>query len=188
MLLLKQQSINKRFTVMHREGCHIGSSYWTSSAPENSYLHWQSQSYTHLLCIYTIHLQYATVQFDKVHAKRLLSDPKWDFRCLTCNRVFFIKMAGWFCLWTSAFDSYFLHQLPNIWRWNCHCLLFHTWATLINKTKYLTRDRTPLASMAFISIILYLLLYSWSCWLYGIFFSLTIHSQELTSGLIALNC
>ena len=38
--------------------------------------------------------------------------------------------------------------------------LLHTWATLTNKTRYLTRDRTPLASMAFISIILYLPLYS----------------------------
>ena len=53
----------------------------------------------------------------------------------------------------------------------------------------LTRDRTPLASMANISIILYLLLFSWFSWLYGISFSLTIHSQQLTAGvLIALNC
>ena len=33
--------------------------------------------------------------------------------------------------------------------------LFHTWATLTNNTRYLTRDRTPLALMAYISIILY---------------------------------
>ena len=42
--------------------------------------------------------------------------------------------------------------------------------------------------MVDISIIRYLPLYSWSSWLYGIFFSLTIHSQQLTWGLIALNC
>ena len=41
-----------------------------------------------------------------------------------------------------------------------HRHLFHTWATLTNKTRYLTRDRTPLASMAYISIILYFPLYS----------------------------
>ena len=41
-----------------------------------------------------------------------------------------------------------------------HKHLFHTWATLIDKTRYLTRDRTPLASMAYVSIILYLPLYS----------------------------
>ena len=46
--------------------------------------------------------------------------------------------------------------------------LFHTRATLTNKTRYLTRDRTPLASMACISIILYLPLYS-SSWVHGIF-------------------
>ena len=59
---------------------------------------------------------------------------------------------------------------------------------IYNKTKYLTRERTPLASMANISIILYLPLFSWSSWLYGIFFSLTIHSQQFTWSLIALNC
>ena len=59
-----------------------------------------------------------------------------------------------------------------------HSHLFHTWATLTNKTRYFTRDRTPLASMAYISIILHLPLYSWSSWLYGIFFSLRIHSQR----------
>ena len=40
--------------------------------------------------------------------------------------------------------------------------LIHTWTTLTNKTRYPNRDRTPLASMAYISIILYLPLYSWS--------------------------
>lgn len=45
-------------------------------------------------------LQYATVQFDKVHAKRLLGDPKWDFRCLTCNGVFFY-LDGWLILFVN---------------------------------------------------------------------------------------
>ena len=62
-----------------------------------------------------------------------------------------------------------------------HRHLFHTWATLTNKTRYLTRDRTPLASMACPSFILYLPLY----WVHGIFFLLTIYSQQLTGGLNA---
>ena len=39
--------------------------------------------------------------------------------------------------------------------WECesrllnHRHLFHTWVILTNKTRYLTRDRTPLASMAY---------------------------------------
>ena len=44
---------------------------------------------------------------------------------------------------------------------NGHCILtkhhrhlFHTLATFTNKTRYLTRDGTPIASMAYISIIL----------------------------------
>ena len=41
-----------------------------------------------------------------------------------------------------------------------HMHFFHTWATLTNKTRYLNRDRTPLVSMAYISIILYLPLYN----------------------------
>ena len=88
-----------------------------------------------------------------------------------------------------------LRSVDNHWSsvillvFTCHRHLFHTWATLTNKTRFLTRGRTPLASMAYISIILYLPLYTWSNWLYGIYFSLAIHSQQLTSGLIALiNC
>ena len=46
-------------------------------------------------------------------------------------------------------------------------LFFQTRAILTNKTKYLTRDQTPLASMANISKIIYLPLHSWSSWLYG---------------------
>ena len=40
-----------------------------------------------------------------------------------------------------------------------HRHLFHKWATLTNETRYLTRDWTPLASIAYISIILYLPLF-----------------------------
>ena len=69
-----------------------------------------------------------------------------------------------------------------------HRHLFHTWAILTNKTRYLTWDRTPLASMAYFSVNLYLPLYSWSSWLKWDIFSLRIHSQQLTGGLIALNC
>ena len=81
-----------------------------------------------------------------------------------------------------------MEKNPCPWARSNNRHLFHTWATLPNKTRYLTRDRTPLASMVYISIILYLPLYSWSSWLYGISFSLTIHSQQLTQGLIAFNC
>ena len=60
--------------------------------------------------------------------------------------------------------TYFLHI--------GHRHLFHTWTTRTNTTRYLTRDRTPLASMAYISKILYLPLYSLSSWLNMILFSL----------------
>ena len=44
-----------------------------------------------------------------------------------------------------------------------HRHLFHTWATLTNKARYLNRDRTPLASMAYISIIFLFTLIQCTC-------------------------
>ena len=54
----------------------------------------------------------------------------------------------------------------------------HLWVTLTNKTNSLKIGHPSL----------HLSLYSWSSWLYGIYFSLTIHYQQRTWGLIALNC
>ena len=52
--------------------------------------------------------------------------------------------------------------IPMFIEFLCHFIicdhrhLFHTWVTLTNKTRFLTRDRTPLVSMAYFSIIIYL--------------------------------
>ena len=79
----------------------------------------------------------------------------------------------------------FTHIVPNTGVTE-HRHLFH-WR-LTNTTRNLTRDRTPLASMAYISINSLFTLIVLISSLCRIFLFMPTHSQQLTLGLIVINC
>ena len=99
------------------------------------------QFFIHKIQIYSLLL----CKYEPFYDTQVAVKARVSLVCINCQRIFFHEIQRFFLLSPAKCIFPICKDILG----HESRALFHTWATLTNKTRYFTRDRTPLASMAY---------------------------------------